>query len=433
MSTFTHLMTTITNHESNVRSYCRSFPTSFTTASGATLRDIRGRRYLDFLSGAGTLNYGHNNPHFKDRLVEYIANDGIVHGLDMATTAKERFLETFVERVLKIRGLDYKVQFTGPTGTNAVEAALKIARKVTGRSNIVAFTNAFHGVTLGAVAVTGGSLYRNASGMPSTGSSFLPYDGYLGPDVDTTQYLERVLTDGSSGVDHPAAVIVETVQGEGGVNVARRQWLQALEAVCRRNGVLLIVDDIQAGCGRTGPFFSFEDAGISPDFVTLSKSLSGYGLPMSVLLLRPELDRWEPGEHNGTFRGHNLAFVTATAALDAYWRDTQLSDEVARKGAVVAARLGVMARQAPPGHASVRGRGMLQGLDCGRGEVAARACTTAFERGLVIERSGADGHVIKCLCPLTISDAELTEGLDILEASVAEAWTHEPAAAGGVR
>ena len=308
-------MKTFNRIESNVRSYCRSFPTVFTRASGATLVGEDGRRYLDFLSGAGTLNYGHNNPRIKARLLEYLESDGIVHGLDMATVAKREFLERFEQTILLPRGLSYKVQFTGPTGANAVEAALKIARNVTGRSNIVAFTNGFHGVTLGAVAATANSHYRDAAGLPPSGTSFVPYDGYLG-DLDTTEYLDRVLTDGSSGVDHPAAVIVETVQGEGGVNVATAAWLRRLEAVCRRHDVLLIVDDIQAGCGRTGTFFSFEDAGIRPDLVTLSKSLSGYGMPMSVVLMRPELDQWKPGEHNGTFRGNNLAFVTATPALE---------------------------------------------------------------------------------------------------------------------
>jgi diaminobutyrate-2-oxoglutarate transaminase len=427
-------MSIFTERESNVRSYSRSFPTLFTTATGSMLVDDKGRRYLDFLSGAGTLNYGHNNPRIKDRLVDYVARDGIIHGLDMATEAKGRFLETFEELVLRPRSYDYKVQFTGPTGTNAVEAALKIARKVTGRSNVVAFTNAFHGVTLGAVAVTGGSHYRNAAGVMPMGTSFMPYDGYLGPDGDTTEYLDRVLSDGSSGVDHPAAVIVETVQGEGGVNVAGRNWLRSLQAVCRRHDILLVVDDIQAGCGRTGRFFSFEEAGITPDLVTLSKSLSGYGLPMSILLLRSEFDQWQPGEHNGTFRGNNLAFVTATAALDTYWRDDALSGDVARKSAVVNRRLEAMARSAPSGRASVRGRGMLQGLDCGSGDVAARACSHAFDQGLVIERSGAEGHVIKCLSALTIRDAELADGLDILEASVAAAWDPAgvPAATVGV-
>jgi diaminobutyrate-2-oxoglutarate transaminase len=412
--------------ESNVRSYCRSFPTVFTTAEGATLVDEGGRRYIDFLSGAGTLNYGHNNPRIKGHLVEYIASDGIVHGLDMATSAKRAFLESFERRILRPRGLAYKIQFTGPTGANAVEAALKIARNVTGRSNVVAFTNAFHGVTLGAVAATAGAHYRNAAGLTPVGTSFVPYDGYLGPDVDSTAYLERVLRDSSSGVDHPAAVIVETVQGEGGVNVAGLAWLRNLEAICRRHAILLIVDDIQAGCGRTGPFFSFEAAGIRPDLVTLSKSLSAYGLPFSLVLMRPDLDQWKPGEHNGTFRGHNLAFVTARAALEEYWRDDELSHAVDRKAQVLASALQAMADDAPLARLTARGRGLLQGLDCGSGMLASRACANAFEHGLIIEKSGSDGQVIKCLCPLTIDDDQLARGLDILAGSVRTAVRETP-------
>jgi diaminobutyrate-2-oxoglutarate transaminase len=334
----------------------------------------------------------------------------------MATTAKRAFLETIQEAVLRPRGLDYKVQFTGPTGANAVEAALKIARNVTGRYNVVSFTNGFHGVTLGAVAATANSHFRDAAGLAPAGTSFLPYDGYQGPDVDTSEYLEQVLSDGSSGVDLPAAMIVETVQGEGGVNVASVEWLRRVQAICRKHGVLLIADDIQAGCGRTGPFFSFEQAGLYPDIVTLSKSLSGYGLPFSVVLLRPELDQWKPGEHNGTFRGNNLAFVTAKTALDEYWRNDELSREVERKGCLIRSNLDRIAQYAE--NFSARGRGMMQGLDCGSGELASSITQKAFHAGLVIETSGADGQVVKCLCPLTISDQRLAEGLQILDESV---------------
>jgi len=402
--------------ESNVRSYCRSFPVVFSTARGATLTDQDGRTYIDFLSGAGALNYGHNNPVLKQELLDYLEADGVVHGLDMATRAKEQFLEVFRETILKPGGLDYKVQFTGPTGANAVEAALKIARNVTGRHNVVSFTNGFHGVTMGAVAATANSYYRDAAGLPPAGTSFLPYDGYLGPGLDTTEYLDQVLSDGSSGVDHPAAVIVETVQGEGGLNVASTAWLRNLQSVCRRHDVLLIVDDIQAGCGRTGPFFSFERAGIEPDIVTLSKSLSGYGLPFSVVLMKPELDRWKPGEHNGTFRGHNLAFVTATAALKKYWQDGELAQETRRKSRLLRSRLESIVGEERR-HLSVRGCGMIQGIDCTDGALASSITRKAFESGLIIETSGSDGQVVKCLSPLTISDDQLEKGLDILKES----------------
>ena len=403
--------------ESNVRSYSRSFPTVFSEARWSILIDENGNEYIDFLSGAGTLNYGHNNPALKQVLLDYVESDGIIHGLDMATTAKAEFLRTFKEVILDPRGLDYKVQFTGPTGTNAVEAALKIARKATGRYNIVSFTNGFHGVTAGAVAATANSHYRDGLGLPPTGVSFLPYDGYLGAGTDTSRYLAQVLEDGSSGVDHPAAVIVETVQGEGGINVATFDWLRRVEAICRQHDVLLIVDDIQMGCGRTGAFFSFEEAGISPDIVTLSKSLSGYGLPLSLVLMKPELDQWKPGEHNGTFRGNNLAFVTAKAVLDEYWCDGDFSAEVRREGRLVHAQLEQIAEEVD-GRLAVRGRGMVQGLDCGSGRIASAITRQAFAKGLVIETSGADGEVVKFLSPLTTSDKQLKEGLDILAESV---------------
>src|SRR6478672_5391769 len=300
-----------TRLESNVRSYARSFSAVFSHARGTELRDVHGKRYLDFLAGAGSLNYGHNNPVFKAALVDYIMDDGITHSLDLHTTAKERFLQTMHDVILKPRGLaDYVMQFVGPTGTNAVEAALKIARKVTGRSNVIYFTNGFHGVSMGALAVTGNSYLRAAA---------MPFDGYFGDGVDTIAHLEKVLADPSGGMDTPAAVILETVQGEGGLNVARIDWLKRLEALCNKRGIVLIVDDIQAGVGRTGTFFSFEPAGIKPDVITLSKSLSGYGLPMALVVLKRELDVWRPGEHNGTFRGNNHAFVTATASIEHYW------------------------------------------------------------------------------------------------------------------
>ena len=412
--------------ESNVRSYSRSFPAVFATAQGSVLTDEGGKEYIDFLSGAGTLNYGHNNPALKEALMDYIAADGLVHGLDMATEAKRAFLKTFDDMILKPRRMNYKVQFTGPTGANAVEAALKIARNVTGRANVISFTNGFHGVTLGAVSATANSHYRNATGLPAMGVSFVPYDGYQGKDVDTTEYLAQVLEDGSSGVDKPAAVIVETVQGEGGLNVAGFGWLRKLERLCRKHEILLIVDDIQAGCGRTGSFFSFEQAGIRPDIVTLSKSLSGYGLPFSLVLMKPEFDTWLPGEHNGTFRGHNLAFVTARKAIEEYWRNDDLASEVARKGRMIRLRLEEMAAGDKNRQLSVRGRGMMVGLDCVDGRLASKITERAFEKGLIIETSGSEGQVVKCLCPLTISDEKLKTGLRILQECVEHSLDNPP-------
>lgn len=411
--------------ESEVQSYARAFPRVFNRAKGEFIYDEEGNEYLDFLAGAGTLNYGHNNALFKERLLEYIVSDGITHGLDLHTKAKGEFLEAFNEKILKPRGLNYVMQFTGPTGTNAVEAAIKLARNVTGRETIIAFTNGFHGVTLGALAATGNSHHRGAAGVSLNGTVRMPYDGYLGEEIDTSAYLDKVLSDSSSGVDKPAAVIIETVQGEGGINVASVEWLKNLEMVCRRHGILLIVDDIQAGCGRTGAYFSFEEAGIKPDIVTLSKSLGGYGLPFAVVLFKPELDQWKPGEHNGTFRGNNFAFVTAKAALDHYWSDDTFSNEIKRKGEYISQRLSAIVAKYGEGQFTTRGRGMFQGINCVNGEIAGKITRRAFQLGLIIETSGADDHVVKFLCPLIISDDNLNKGIDIVEQAIMEVCAKE--------
>ena len=402
--------------ESEVRSYCRSFPVVFSKARGAVIEDERGREYLDFLAGAGTLNYGHNPPALKAKLIEYLQSDGLVHGLDLHSVAKRRFLEVFDRHILWPLESHYKVQFTGPTGTNAVEAALKLARNVTGRTNVVSFTNGFHGVSLGSVAATGNDHFRSAAGVPLGNVSFMPYDNYLGPDVESLDYMRKFLEDSSSGVDLPAAVIVETVQGEGGVNVASWDWLRGLEALCREYDILLIVDDIQIGCGRAGTFFSFEEAGISPDMVTLSKSLSGYGLPMSLLLMKQELDRWKPGEHNGTFRGHNLAFVTAAEAIRLFWTDTAFTRQVKEKGRLMKKRLEAIADRYPSLELEVRGRGMIWGVVSERcPELAGAVSQAAFRRKLIIETSGSTGQVLKLLPPLTIETSQLEQGLDAIE------------------
>lgn len=405
--------------ESEVRSYCRAWPTTLATAKDSWVTDTEGRRYLDLFAGAGALNYGHNNDHLKGALLEYLVGDGIVHSLDIATTAKQRFLETFDRLILRPRGLDYKVQFPGPTGTNSVEAALKLARKVTGRESIISFTNAFHGMTLGSLSVTGNSMKRAGAGVPLVHATPMPYDNYFGGVTEDFHWFERVLDDSGSGLNRPAAVIVETVQGEGGLNVARLEWLRELANLCRNREILLIVDDVQMGCGRTGEFFSFEAAGIVPDIVTLSKSISGYGLPMALTLFGPTLDVWAPGEHNGTFRGHNPAFITATKALETYWADREFATETADKGALV--RNGLDRIAAVHDGVSSRGRGMAQGLKFEDADLAAHVCRAAFDRGVLIETSGPSDEVVKLLPPLTTSRSDLESGLEILAESVATA------------
>ncbi|MFD3948200.1 diaminobutyrate--2-oxoglutarate transaminase [Streptomyces sp. NPDC058579] len=406
--------------ESEVRSYCRGWPTVFDRANGARLTDEDGHEYLDFFAGAGSLNYGHNNPVLKRALIDYLERDGITHGLDMATTAKRTFLETFQEVVLKPRALPYKVMFPGPTGTNAVEAALKLARKVKGRESVVSFTNAFHGMSLGSLAVTGNAFKRAGAGIPLVHGTPMPFDHYLDAQIPDFLWFERLLDDQGSGLNKPAAVIVETVQGEGGINVARAEWLRELAELCRRQDMLLIVDDIQMGCGRTGAFFSFEEAGITPDIVTLSKSISGYGLPMSLCLFRPELDVWEPGEHNGTFRGNNPAFVTAAAALDTYWADGQMEKQTLKRGEQVEQALLALCEENSADGAHYRGRGLVWGLEFADRTRASKVCARAFELGLLLETSGPESQVVKLLPPLTVTPEELDEGLSTLSRAVRE-------------
>ncbi|MBV0932000.1 diaminobutyrate--2-oxoglutarate transaminase [Marinobacterium weihaiense] len=408
--------------ESEVRTYSRSFPVTFSKAKGAVLTTEDGKEYVDFLAGAGTLNYGHNNDELKQALIDYITEDGLTHGLDMQSVAKENFLHTFRDLILEPRGMgDFKVMFTGPTGTNCVEAAMKLARKVKKRSNIISFTNGFHGVTGGALAATGNQHHRGGMGTSMPDITRMPFDGYLGEGVDTTEYLDQVLSDPSSGVDHPAAVLVETIQGEGGLNAASFEWLRNLEKVCRRHDMLLIVDDIQSGCGRSGRFFSFEEVGIKPDIVTLSKSLSAYGLPFAVTIFRPELDVWSPGEHNGTFRGNNHAFVTAAAAFKTFWSDDRFEKEVRRKAEKLRNGLKDIIRTHGAKSLKLKGRGLMSGIECPDGDLAGDVIAHAFEQGLVIETSGAHDQVVKCLVPLVITDEQIEFGLKVLDKSFASA------------
>uniref|UniRef100_UPI003BABAAC2 diaminobutyrate--2-oxoglutarate transaminase n=1 Tax=Stappia sp. TaxID=1870903 RepID=UPI003BABAAC2 len=417
-------MTTVVNddraifarRESEARSYCRSFPTVFESGRGALLKGADGREYIDFLAGCSSLNYGHNDPVMKQALVDYITADGVTHGLDMHTGAKARFLESFEERILRPRGMDHRMMFMGPTGANAVEAAMKIARKATGRTNVIAFTNGFHGVTLGALAATGNGYHRGGAGMGLGGVTRMPYDGSLGDDVDTAEMLETMLSNPSSGIEAPAAIILEVVQGEGGLNAARPEWVKRIAEIARAHGALLIIDDIQAGCGRTGGFFSFDGMDVKPDLVTMAKSLSGFGLPLAAVLVRPEHDVLGPAEHNGTFRGNNHAFVTARAALETYWADDAFREGAEARARLLEERLTRISKRIPGSR--LKGRGMMRGVDVGSGDLASEICKACFAEGLIIETSGAHDEVVKVLAPLNIDLDLFTRGLDILEEAV---------------
>lgn len=404
--------------ESGIRSYCRAFPDVFMHASGAWITCRSGRCYIDFFAGAGALNYGHNPPELKRALIAYLEADGLLQGLDMATVAKERFLLAFNEIILVPRGLAYRMLFPGPTGANCVEVGLKLARRATGRRRIIAFTGGFHGMSLGALAATWNEFHRLGAGVPLRDVEFMPFDGSLGPDTDSLDVLARMLDTAAEGDEKPAACIVETVQGEGGCNVASMDWLRRLQGLCQAHGMLLIVDDIQAGCGRTGSFFSFEPAGIDPDIVCLSKSISGFGLPMSLALVKPRYDVLEPGQHSGTFRGNNAAFVTATEALEQYWRDDALMREVEIKSRLVASELATIVATYPQHIIGVRGRGLMQGLVFCNGELSRRTREQCFGQGLIIETCGISDEVIKVFCPLTIPGPDLRTGLKILSDAV---------------
>lgn len=403
-------------HESEVRSYSRSFPTVFKKAKGYKLWDTDNKEYIDFFAGAGTLNYGHNNEKMQELLIDYIKSDSITHSLDMATVARGNFLKKFDEVILKPRQLDYKVMFPGPTGTNAVESALKLARKITGRTTIMSFTNAFHGMTIGSLSVTGNQSKRDGAGIPLTHSVAMPFDEYSST-TDSLKFINQYLEDNGSGVQLPAAIILETVQGEGGINAASKEWLEGIDQIAKKFDILLIVDDIQAGCGRTGTFFSFEHTTIDPDIICLSKSIGGFGLPMALTLMKTDHDVWEPGEHNGTFRGNNLAFIAATEALS-YWETEELSQHVEKNAKVLESFINHIVKKYPQLKAEPRGRGLMQGVACHTDGVAEKICGAAFERGLLMETSGPKDEVFKFLPPLIIDEIGLKKGFNILEKSI---------------
>ena len=408
-------------YESQVRSYCRNFPTVFTTAKGSFLYDEDGKEYIDFFCGAGGLNYGHNNEYIKEKVLEYLQSDGVMHALDMYTAPKREFLEFYEEKILKPRGLNYKIQFPGPTGTNAVEAALKLARKVTGRSNVFAMMGGFHGMTLGSLALTTDASSRAGAGVPLYNVTHIPAP-YMFPELDTIHYMETLLTDDHSGVEKPAAIVLETVQADGGINPFPVEWLQRVRALCDKYDILMIVDDIQVGCARTGWFFSFERAGIVPDIVTQSKSIGGYGMPFALVLIKPELDIWSPGEHNGTFRGYQLSMVAAKAGLEVML-DEHVEDKVRGQEKIIAQYMDEITAL-DPARVRTRGIGFIWGVDlyhCDpEGKASKQVLDLCFQNGLIVERVGRGNAVVKVMPDLLIDEATLRRGLDILKSAVAQ-------------
>lgn len=403
--------------ESQVRSYCRKYPVVFDMAKNAEMFSETGTRYIDFLAVAGSMNYGHNNPEIKKSIMTFLGEDHIINALDMYTKTKAEFLETFNKEILSPRHLDYKIMCCGPTGTNAVEAALKLARKNKKRSGVIAFAGAFHGMSLGSLALTTDRVSREGAGVSLDNVTFVPYDcGKL----DSIAYLKEQLEDDHSGVDKPAAIILETIQAEGGINVASVEWLRQIRKICTDNDIVMIVDDIQVGNGRSGTFFSFERANIVPDMVVMSKSISGFGVPMALLLMKPELDIFRPAEHNGTFRGNQLSFVGGTAGIR-YFVNHALDKEVVRKSAVI--EKFIKSDILPlDSNLSYRGIGLIWGIDFSAidPKCALECVHKAFDNRLILEVAGRKDGVLKIMPPLTIEDDLLLEGLSIVKKVVAE-------------
>ncbi|TNC79428.1 MAG: diaminobutyrate--2-oxoglutarate transaminase [Oleiphilus sp.] len=412
-------MSIFDQRESDVRGYCRVYPVTFDTALNARQTDTEGNEYIDFFAGAGVLNFGHNNERMKKAMIAYLERNGVTHSLDMHSTAKQAFMERFVKTVLEPRKMPHKMQFMGPTGTNSVEAALKIARRATGRQEVVAFSKGFHGMTLGSLACTANQVFRGAAGVPLNHVSHYPFGCEktcqgceLGCGLEGLQQLRARYQDGSSGIQPPAAFMVEAIQAEGGVNIASQAWLQGVQELARELGSVFIIDDIQVGCGRTGSYFSFDDLDVDPDIVCLAKGIGGMGTPLAMNLVKPEIDKhWNPGEHTGTFRGQGLSFVAGSEALG-YFEDDTLMDQVKSYSQIMLNAIQPLEEEYE--EVQIRGKGMIYGVDVSSGEHAKAIVNGCFKAGLLVSACGSGGRVIKLIPPLTIPEQDLKEGLVIL-------------------
>ena len=410
---------TFENYESNVRSYCRKWPVEMKYAKGSIYTDVDGNEYIDFFDGAGALNYGHNPDYIKEKLIDYLQSDGIVHSLDMYAVPKEKFISYFEEKILKPRGLDYKIAFPGPTGTNAIELGLKLARKVKRRPYIWSFTGAFHGMTLGALALTTEAAARAGAGVPLQFVEHIPAPYSIGGNFDTIGYMENMLSDDHSGFEKPSAIIIETVQQEGGIHVFSKEFLQDLRAFCDKHDILLICDEVQIGCSRSGTFFSFERADIVPDIVCMSKSIGGYGIPFAVTLFKRDLDVFNPGEHNGTFRGCQLSMVAGLAALE-MTVEQDIPAQVKAKEKIVKEYLEKEVKPLLKDDMEIRGIGLTWGIEFNDGKLARAVLDRCFEKKLIIELAGSNDSVLKIMPSLVIEDELLLKGLDIVKESIKE-------------
>lgn len=428
------------NTESNARSYPRKFPFALKKGSGSWVEDVEGNRYLDILCGAGTLALGHNDKEINEAMVELIQSDLPLHTLDITTPVKDEFVNTLLGLLPEGMQKTSKIQFCSPSGTDAVDAALKLCKTATGRQNIIAFSGAYHGMGHGALSLTGtlGAKDNVAGLMP--GVQFLPYPySYrcpfgIGGEAGTkaaSNYFERILKDPESGISKPAAVILETIQGEGGVIPAPIEFLKTVRKVTKELGIPLIVDEIQCGVGRSGKFFAFEYAGIEPDVILVSKAIGG-SQPLAVVIYNKELDKWEQGAHAGTFRGNQLAMKAGTIVMKRV-SSAKFLDEVKSKGEFVKKSFKKL-KEKYSIIGDVRGKGLMVGVEIinpkgtpdhlgsypGSGELASLVQKQCFKNGLVMEKGGRNGAVMRCLCALNITMDDLKKMVEIFEKSIAE-------------
>ncbi|MBB2775660.1 UNVERIFIED_ORG: diaminobutyrate-2-oxoglutarate transaminase [Comamonas terrigena] len=426
--------------ESNVRSYPRKLPLAIAKAHGCWLTDVEGTEYLDCLAGAGTLALGHNHPAVIESIQTTLASGLPLHTLDLTTPLKDAFTEALLEQLPG--GKDaYCLQFCGPSGADGTEAAIKLAKTFTGRSSVISFSGGYHGMTHGALAMTGNLSAKNAVHGLMPGVQFMPYPheyrcplgigGEAGVDA-LTYYFENFIEDVESGVTKPAAVILEAIQGEGGVVVAPTKWLKKIREVTEKHGIVLILDEVQAGFARSGKMFAFEHAGIEPDVIVMSKAVGG-SLPLAVLGIKRKFDAWQPAGHTGTFRGNQMAMGTGIATLKAI-RDQNLAQNAQERGDFLQAELKKMATEFPC-IGNVRGRGLMLGIEIvdesqspdhmgslpADAKLAAAIQTACFNNQLLLEKGGRNGTVIRLLCPLIITQAECEEVLVRFKRALAEA------------
>jgi diaminobutyrate-2-oxoglutarate transaminase len=414
--------------ESNARVYGRHLPIAVEAAAGSFVRDVDGNIFVDFLTGAGVLSLGHNHPELVAVAAEQLGR--FCHGLDLPTPAKDAFTEAQLSMLPAGMRDRTKVHFCGPTGANAVDAAIKLCKTATGRGDVIAFQGGFHGTTHLGMALTG--LVANKARVPDgvPGVHFFPFSSCgdcplglsrAGCATNCAELLERSLRDPNGGIPLPAAVILEVVQGEGGVVPADPEFVQRIRRLTRELDVPLVVDEVQTGCGRTGTWFAFEQYGIEPDVIVASKALSGIGQPVAIILYDERLDVWAPGAHTGTFRGNQLAFAAGAEAVRIVRRDDVLANVRAR-AAQIAQRLDVL--RGHPCVRDVRGRGLMWGIELadpvdGRpGRLAERVQARCLADGLIVELGGRDDRVVRLLPPLNVVAEVVDVACSILLAAI---------------